>query len=1031
MAVNEILVVNSEKHLNVIEEVVSQVVVNTTETKIISVLAGDRGVPGPAPLLTFPAPATGNAGTNVGLIVTGDNVSGYNLALTIPRGNTGATGPANTLAIGTITNVATGGAATANITGTAPNQTLSLGIPIGATGPANTLTVGTVTALTPASAPTVGITGTAPTQTINFGIPSGAEWLQGAVVPATGTGIVGDWYINTATSDYYEKTGAAVWTLRGNLKGLTGNTGPAPTLNTPTITPLAVGAAPTIGMTGTNPYTINFGIPASATWFNGTAPPATGTGIVGDYYLVSSATGLGDVYKKTAAATWTLQGNIRGAAGTGSLSTSGTAVTGNLTEFTDTSGTLIDDAGFAATDVMRLSQTQTITGAKTFSVGPVVPDASWTIAKTNGLQAALDGKSATSHTHALTDASITGILPLARGGTGNAYGALPPGAVITAASATTMGVTAAGTAGQFLRSAGAATPTWASPTTSEISGLDSALALKAPLASPTFTGTFTSTGTTAVSGGSLQLTNATSNMIFISTTNGVAPPSVNVRSAGTKFVLYPSLSASEVDFAFGVDGSTFWSSVPSASSFKWYGTTSVIATLGGTGNLSVNGTFSAGGTATATSFIGSGASLTGLSKTQVGLGNVDNTSDAAKPVSTATQTALNLKANAASPALSGAVTVANPAYANDTSHNIVAITTGSDGTLGPLQLTMGARPSATGANRYGYVSVGDSQAMRSLILNTNGTGVFGSVGIGTTSPSAMLHVAGEIKSTSITVPLVTVPGGSNGFVVTSTSTGMTTAINTYATVQDVTTHIGNVVHNQTLVRRRVAGSDWTSADTFEGIGVDASFLTPGTIRTYIRRDPSQQIIALGSSAVDYLVASTTGVALSGGTLALTNATGNNINYGEVGVGAPVATGARNAGTKLILWGAPSDGTNDYALGVASSILWTRVAGSGSFKWYHINTEVMALTGSTGALAISGGMTAASFSGVGTALTALNASNLGSGTVPQARTAPNIQVFNYTTGSEARPTGTTYVMWRGPAAVTPTNAIDGDSWEKVN
>lgn len=37
----------------------------------------------------------------------------------------------------------------------------------------------------------------------------------------------------------------------------------------------------------------------------------------------------------------------------------------------------------------------------------------------------------------------------------------------------------------------------------------------------------------------------------------------------------------------------------------------------------------------------------GLSKSNVGLGNVDNTSDAAKPVSTATQTALNGKANTA------------------------------------------------------------------------------------------------------------------------------------------------------------------------------------------------------------------------------------------------------------------------------------------------------------------------------------------------------------------------------------------------
>jgi hypothetical protein len=39
----------------------------------------------------------------------------------------------------------------------------------------------------------------------------------------------------------------------------------------------------------------------------------------------------------------------------------------------------------------------------------------------------------------------------------------------------------------------------------------------------------------------------------------------------------------------------------------------------------------------------------------VGLGNVGNTSDANKPVSTAQQTALNLKANLASPTFSGTV----------------------------------------------------------------------------------------------------------------------------------------------------------------------------------------------------------------------------------------------------------------------------------------------------------------------------------------------------------------------------------------
>jgi hypothetical protein len=45
-----------------------------------------------------------------------------------------------------------------------------------------------------------------------------------------------------------------------------------------------------------------------------------------------------------------------------------------------------------------------------------------------------------------------------------------------------------------------------------------------------------------------------------------------------------------------------------------------------------------------------------VTKAQVGLGNVDNTSDTNKPISTATQNALNLKANLASPTFTGTVT---------------------------------------------------------------------------------------------------------------------------------------------------------------------------------------------------------------------------------------------------------------------------------------------------------------------------------------------------------------------------------------
>lgn len=47
--------------------------------------------------------------------------------------------------------------------------------------------------------------------------------------------------------------------------------------------------------------------------------------------------------------------------------------------------------------------------------------------------------------------------------------------------------------------------------------------------------------------------------------------------------------------------------------------------------------------------------VAGITKSMVGLANVDNTADTAKPVSTAQQTALNLKANLASPTFTGTV----------------------------------------------------------------------------------------------------------------------------------------------------------------------------------------------------------------------------------------------------------------------------------------------------------------------------------------------------------------------------------------
>jgi len=54
--------------------------------------------------------------------------------------------------------------------------------------------------------------------------------------------------------------------------------------------------------------------------------------------------------------------------------------------------------------------------------------------------------------------------------------------------------------------------------------------------------------------------------------------------------------------------------------------------------------------------------VSGVTAAHVGLANVNNTSDADKPVSTATQTALNLKANSLNPSFSGTVSGVTAAH---------------------------------------------------------------------------------------------------------------------------------------------------------------------------------------------------------------------------------------------------------------------------------------------------------------------------------------------------------------------------------
>lgn len=73
------------------------------------------------------------------------------------------------------------------------------------------------------------------------------------------------------------------------------------------------------------------------------------------------------------------------------------STSGNLPAFNATTGKSVADSGIASSDLARLSTTQTFTGTKTFQSAPTVPDSSFSISKTTGLQSALDGKTTESY----------------------------------------------------------------------------------------------------------------------------------------------------------------------------------------------------------------------------------------------------------------------------------------------------------------------------------------------------------------------------------------------------------------------------------------------------------------------------------------------------------------------------------------------------------------------------------------------------------------------------------------------------------
>jgi hypothetical protein len=178
-------------------------------------------------------------------------------------------------------------------------------------------------------------------------------------------------------------------------------------------------------------------------------------------------------------------------------------------------------------------------------------------------------------------------------------------------------------------------------------------------------GTITTSGTIGIDStvatltGTQTLTNKTLTTPVVDridwAASGTGAPTTTTRSVGTKLTLYPSVGASSADYAIGINSATLWTSIPTNASdhyFKWYGGETEVASLSGTGVLTVGSINNPNITGTLTA--GGGVGTNGQVLQSTGTGVQWSNAGSGDVTLTATQTLTNKTLN--SPVVTGSLT---------------------------------------------------------------------------------------------------------------------------------------------------------------------------------------------------------------------------------------------------------------------------------------------------------------------------------------------------------------------------------------